>query len=113
MIARPCRGPTWTGSPSRTRWVIPGMRGEHGREPCAAALRLGEDGCRLGAVDHGGLARRRVDQQVGVVVGELGDRDDLHWGLILDRDGRALGLVERPGRCRGPTALLHPKEALA
>jgi len=54
------------------------MRGEHGDESDGAATGLVQDGAGLRAVDDGGVPGGRVDEEVGVVVGKLRDRDYFH-----------------------------------
>jgi hypothetical protein len=54
------------------------MGGEDGDEPCRVPPGRIENGSRFGAVDDGGVPGGSVDQEVGVVVGELRDGDDFH-----------------------------------
>src|SRR5579862_5059737 len=89
------------------------MGREDGAEADPAAIGLGDDWSRLGTVDDGGLVRRRVDQQVRIVVGELGDGDDFHAGSILHWDPRGLrfGIDARGARNR--RALLEAEKPFA
>src|SRR5947208_15825901 len=52
--------------------------GEHYGEAHGAATHLVEHRRRLGAIDDGALPGLPVDEQIGVVVAQLRDRDDLH-----------------------------------
>ena len=54
------------------------MGGQDGDQAGRAAMGLVEDGTRFGAIDDGGIPGGWIDQEVGVVVGELRDRDDFH-----------------------------------
>src|SRR5690349_18483865 len=96
MMTRPRTAPSSTVSPSRTGGgceqilvaadvVEVMMRREDGGEPGAPSVDLLEHGRRFGAVDDGCLARPGIDQDVGVVVGELRDGEDVHEMSVLHR----------------------------
>ena len=54
------------------------MRGKDRNQTDSPPPNLREDRPGVRAVDHPGRRCRRIDEQVGVVVRELRDRDDIH-----------------------------------
>src|SRR4029077_6833627 len=65
------------------------MRGENAAEHHSPACDLVQDGPGLGAVDDSRFARRGVDEQVGVVVAQLRNRDHFHGHWTSSARGSA------------------------
>ena len=85
------------------------MRREDGRQAYALPADLVQDGPGLGAVDDRGLTAGAVDDEVGVVVLELRDGNDVHGA-----SGISLGVFgSQPGRVETDRSLLEAEHALA